>query len=945
MTEAIDDNQRGIIKKAVQDFVDAQLQDKEPDIEEFVKRYPGLEHQIKQSIRDMQRINTMFDSLVQADESDFEDAAAGEKFVGKTIGNFEITEMIGSGGMGIVYLARDTRLDRLVAIKSIPVKQKESLTARMRLKREARLLASLNHPNIAVIYDIIEQDDGDDFLVLEYVHGKTLAELIAGKPLKLKQALSIARQVAEAVSVAHKAGIIHRDLKPANIKITPDGSIKVLDFGLAKVPLEAGRSGEVTSTEPGRVIGTPAYMSPEQARGKDTDHRTDIWSFGCIMYQMLTAHLPFEGQTATDTLARIIERQPDWELLPKEIPANIRALLQRCLEKDPNRRLGDVGDAAIEISESLNKSVTAPVAIKPLKPRRVAMITGVVTIIILSGVALKFIPRKEIPPSSKEIRLVVLPFQNLGPAEQEWFADGMTDEITTRLAGIHGLGVISRQSAIQYKNKEIGTQQIAEELNVDYILEGTVQCERPSDPNSQVRIRTQLIKAADDTHVWARPYDNDMRNIFRLQSDVAEQVAQALDITLLEPERRTLASETTENTEAYNYYLRGNEYFNRLSEDDLKRAIHMFEQAIALDPNSAKFHAALANVLIYRYFRYGQNQEYLTRAKKEVDTALKLDPDLFLARIVLGRYYYQGLFDYDRAYEQFDWARQSHPNNAAGWRWMGVAQTRQGRFKEALPNLKRASELNPLDLHLIRLVPVALKFLGKYAEAETYLDKVIRLEPDKPGAYIEKSWMCILQGNTKKARAVMEKALLNVSKDKDSRIYDWLVVLDIYDGEYAAALEKLSSKSHDVDILVMFIPNALRKAEIYGYMDKEKLEKQCYESAVDILERKVAENPNVSRYRSALGIAYAGLGLEQRAIEEGSLGVKYETKDAVDKPQRIEDLARIYVMVGKYDEAIEKLEYLLSIPSEMSGHSLRLDPVWDSLRDHPRFMKLIDSGK
>jgi serine/threonine protein kinase len=308
MVGATDDNQKDIIKEAVRQFVDAQMQGQQLDIDEFVKKYPGLDSKIREGIKELQKINALFDSLVQADASDFEEAAAGQALVGRKIGTFEIVEMIGRGGMGVVYLARDTKLKRSVAIKSMPAELQADLNARTRFSREAEILASLNHPNIGIIYDIIEQQEGTSYLVLEYVPGQTLAQRIVCEPLKLEQALSIGQQVAEAVSAAHKKGVIHRDLKPGNIKITPDGRVKVLDFGLAKPSSRKDIKSDITATEPGRVIGTPAYMSPEQARGKDTDHRTDIWSFGCIMYQMLTGYLPFEAETATDTIGICFRR-------------------------------------------------------------------------------------------------------------------------------------------------------------------------------------------------------------------------------------------------------------------------------------------------------------------------------------------------------------------------------------------------------------------------------------------------------------------------------------------------------------------------------------------------------------------------------------------------------------------------------------------------------------
>jgi serine/threonine-protein kinase len=951
MAGLIDDNQKHVLEEALRQFVNSQLQGQEPDIDEFVRKYPEFEHQIRKRIRKLQKINNLFGSLVQADESDFEDTAAGQDLVGQKVGSFEIVEMIGRGGMGVVYLARDTKLERSVAIKSMPAKLTDDSTTQMRFRREAKLLASLNHPNIAVIHEIIEQDEGAGYLVLEYIPGQTLAERIACEPLKLEQALSIAQQVAEAVSAAHKEGVVHRDLKPGNIKITPDGRVKVLDFGLAKAPVSKDESGDITATEPGRVIGTPAYMSPEQARGKATDHRTDIWSFGCIMYQMLTGRLPFEGETATDTLAHIIERQPDWELLPQDTPTNIRALLHRCLEKDPERRLGEIADAAIEISETLSKPATIEVTM-PAKLRRMVIIICVAIIsVILSSIALKYIPQKEILPSSKQIRLVVLPFENLGPDEDDYFADGITDAITVRLAGIHGLGVISRQSAVQYKNREKGTRQIAKELGVDYILEGTVQRERPSDPNSGVRILPQLIRASDDTHVWAQTYDNDMSEVFRLQSDVAEQVAQALDIALLEPERQALQSRPTENAKAYDYYLRGNQYLYRsYLENDFRIAIGMYEKAVELDLTFAIAYARLSSAHVWMYwFYHDHSEERLAMAKKAVDRALEHDPDLPEAHVALGRYYYHGHLDYDRAIEQFAIARRSQPNNSEILSFIGYVQRRQGKFEQAVVNLKKASELDPLYGVLAQEVAFTFVYLRKYPEAERYCERAIALSPDVPVVYDVTARLYLRwEGNTEKTRAVLEEALRNIKSAENPDIVNSLVNIDVFDGNYQEALTQLSSwTSETFDTQFYFIPTALRYARIYGYTNKKDLEQSYYESARNILEAKIQERPQDARFHSSLGIAYAGLGHKEEAIREGKSALKLlpVTKEAMGGTYRVEDLARIYVMVGEFDAAIDQLEFLLSIPGEMSIPLLRLDPAWDPLCDHRRFKRLLEGGK
>jgi len=524
----------------------------------------------------------------------------------------------------------------------------------------------------------------------------------------------------------------------------------------------------------------------------------------------------------------------------------------------------------------------------------------------------------------------------------------MSDEITSRLAGIHGLGVISRQSAIQYKNKEKSTPQIAEELGVDYILEGTIQRERPSDPNSRVRIRSQLIRAFDDTHVWTQNYDNDMSEVFRLQSEVAEQVAQALDITLLEPERRALASIPTENREAYEYYLRGNEYFHRsFLKSDFKIAIRMYEKAVELDPMFGLAHAKLSEVHVRMYFGYhDHSEERLAMAKQAVERAFELNPNLPEVHLALGNYYYRGHLDYDRALEQFAMARTSQPNNSEILSVIGFVQRRQGKFEQALANLKRASELNP---HPTQIYHVALTsmLMRKYAEAERYYERVILLAPELPTAYWDKAWLCLCwQGSTEKARAVLEKALENVKSTK-SPFISLLVTLDVYDRNYQEALDRLSLKSEDIDNRFDFIPSALRYALIYEYMKRNVLAKNYYDDARRILETKIQQYSEDARFHSSLGIANAGLDRKEDAIREGKRGVELYpvTKDAWRGLYRVKDLARIYVMVGEFDAAIDQLEFLLSKPVDMSIPLLRLGPAWDRLRDHPRFKKLLESGK
>ena len=698
MAKHIDDNQNKSIEEAMEQFVDSQLWEQEPDVDELVKQYPEFEHQIRKRIRKIQKIHALFDSLVQADESDFEDAATGQDLVGQKVGSFEIVEVIGRGGMGVVYLARDTKLDRSVAVKSIPAKLVDDSTARMRFHREAKLLASLNHPNIAVIYDIIEQEEDLSYLILEYVPGESLAQRIAREPLKLEEALSIARQIALAVAAAHEKGVIHRDLKPGNIKLAPDGRVKVLDFGLAKTSISEGMDIEITSTEPGHIIGTPAYMSPEQARGNPTDHRTDIWSFGCIIYQMLTGHSPFESDTATDTLARIIERQPDWQLLPNETPENIRVLLRHCLEKNQDERLGDIADAAIEIRETLNLPATRPAA--PVRTLwRWAMAIGLVVGAIVVGLNIGQWWESANgglggagPGRIKS--LAVLPLENLsGDPNQEYFADGMTEALIANLGKIGALRVISRQSVMRYKGSDKPLPEIARELNVDAVVEGSVL--RVAE---RVRITAQLIGAIPERHLWADNYDRDLGDILILSSEVALAIAKEIRAKLAPEQETLLAKVRPVNPEAQELYIKGRYYFNKWSKEGFDRASEYFQQAIEVDPNDARAYVGLS--LCYGWYGFRGDippKEGYSKKMELLKKALEIDESLAEAHesLAAGKIYYD--WDWAGAEEGFKRALALNPNlvgaNEYAWLLMAV-----GRFDEAIAEAERTLRLDPFTV-------------------------------------------------------------------------------------------------------------------------------------------------------------------------------------------------------------------------------------------------------
>ncbi|NIS81831.1 MAG: protein kinase [Anaerolineales bacterium] len=682
-------------------------------------------------------------------EEDLLTASFSGSAPGEQIGQFRIERELGRGAVGVVYLAHDTKLDRPVAIKSLPAEVMGDPKTRSRFSREARVLASLNHPNIATIHDELEEAEGVVHLVLEYVPGQTLAERIAKKPLKLEEALTIALQIAEAVAAAHEHDVIHRDLKPGNIKITPDGKVKVLDFGLAKAVGGEALDQQSTVTEPGRVIGTPAYMSPEQARGKATDKRSDIWAFGCILYEMLTARLPFRGETISDTLANILQTEPDWQALPESTPANIQYLLRHCLDKEPRRRLRDIGDIAITLEDTTVELQRPTLPTKPVeagraKPkawsRRVLpwLVTGAaVILLVLFGfiIGLK-LGRPAGKPEGKPISLpiagpikaiVVLPFENLsGDPEQEYFVDGMTDALSAELGKIKALRVISRTSAMQYKDTDKVIPEIAKELGVDAVIEGSVL-----KAGNDVRVTAQLVDGRTDAHLWSDNYTGTLTNILALQSEVTLAIAREIEAALTPEEEVRITRTETVNPEAYEAYLKGIFFFEKLTEESFKTAADYFKQAIEIEPDYAEAYAWLsAAYCVPSLWGYATPHESFARAKTAANTAIQLDETCAEAHGAVGwiSLYYD--WDWQKAKLSFERAIELNPNYRYGYHGLAWYLVVAGRFDEAIEAMQTAVKLDPLSHLLNNDLAHMYRFSGQVERAIEQRKKTLELAPD-----------------------------------------------------------------------------------------------------------------------------------------------------------------------------------------------------------------------
>jgi serine/threonine protein kinase/Flp pilus assembly protein TadD len=831
--------------------------------------------------------------------------------IGKTVSHYRILEKLGEGGMGIVYKAEDTKLKRTVALKFLPSGLTRDPQAKERFLHEAQAAAALEHQHICNIYEIDETED-QIFIVMSCFEGQTLKEKIESGPLKIDEALKIAIQAVEGLQAAHEKEIVHRDIKSENIMINEKGQVKIMDFGLAKL------KGQTKLTKEGTTLGTTAYMSPEQARGVDVDHRTDIWSLGVVLYEMIAGQLPFRGEYEAAVLYSIMNEQPEpLTALRTGVPMELERIVNKNLAKDPSERYQGAADLLVDI-KVLKKDLDSEA-------------------------------KSGLPPSpvteSKRKKIVVIPFENLGPPEDKYFADGMTEEITSRLAAVSGLGVISRTSAVQYDRKGKTMAQIGEALGVDYVLEGTVRWDRGSGEKSRVRVTPQLISVSDDTHLWSERYDRVLEDIFEVQSEIAKHVIHHLDITLLEPEQRTLKTRPTENLEAYNAYLRGIEYVRRpdYEEESFQMALHMFQRAVQLDPGFTLAFVELSKVHSEIYdMGYDHTNERISKAKAAVDRALQLQPGLPEVHMALGYYHYRCHKAFQQALEEFSIARKGLPNETCILEAVSYIQRRQGRFHEAINSMKSAIDLSPRNAKFAYEIAVTNSLSRKYSQAELYLDRSISLAPDQIYAYLTKAvnYWC-WKGDLGKARATLER----IPQKKEAHSIFFWCLQESLERNYPAALARLSYLSTDIIKLGLnFIPKSQMEGYIHQYMKKPELARISFDSARIVLEKEMKKQPDDSRIHSSLGIVHAALGRKEEAINQGKRAVELYpvSKDAVFGSQPVLALAHIYVIVGEYDLAIDKIEYLISIPSYISVPMLKLDPMWDPLRQHPKFQRLLE---
>jgi serine/threonine protein kinase/Flp pilus assembly protein TadD len=854
---------------------------------------------------------------------------------GMMVSHYRIIEKIGAGGMGEIFLAEDTELKRNVALKFLPPQLCQDEDCRSRFKREAQAVAKLDHPNIVTVYEVSEYK-GRPFFAMQHVEGQSLKDLIKDAELSLEKTINLAKQICEGLDKAHQAGIIHRDIKPSNVVIDADGRPKLLDFGLATI------KGTDRLTKTGSTLGTVGYMSPEQIRGEESDNRSDLFSFGVVLYEMITGHRPFEAEHDAAIHFNIVNESPEpLTRFKKDIPDDLQRLIDKLLEKDPKLRYQSAAGIVSDLRRLLAPSQSSIVALPSQRKSRWLLWAGIgavaIVIIAILGWQFRQTDKQQAKTDARKM-LAVLPFENLGAPEDEYFADGITDAINTRLASIHSLGVISRTSTMAYKNSEKRLPEIAKELGVDYILEGTILWDKSKEID-RVRIIPQLIEVSTDLHLWAAELDREITDLFAVQAEIATKITEELGLTLLEPEKKLIQTKPTDNLEAYHYYLRGMELWNeRISPD---RAIKMFERAVDTDSGFYQAHRMLAQLYGYMHINNMCSADScLEKAKFSAERALQLAAGNPEGYVAMGYFHYYCSRDYDRALELFEKAFTKQPNNTSLLNAIAYVKRRQGLWDDALTSLQKAYQLDPRNLSTVDALARTMYKMHLPHETRELIADCLLWAPDNLILLI---WNMALVGLTTNNFDSLLIAQNRFEQSAERWVFNfWAENMDILRRDYDKALSR-REKPGDYSLSDSAEFYATR-ASIFDYMGNKTLSRAYYDSLRLMSEPKVKEFPDNHSFHLDLAEAYAGLGRKEEAIREGKIALELMpvSKDAMDGPNVMLSMANIYIMTEEYEKAIDLLDYLLANPSMLQVGMMKIYPGYDSLRDHPRFQALIE---
>jgi serine/threonine protein kinase len=875
----------------------------------------------------------------------------------KDFGDYELLQEIGRGGQGVVYRARQKSLNRLVALKVIGLAHWATEVHVRRFRLEGEAAASLNHPCIVPIYEVGERD-GACYFSMGLVDGGQLDAVAKGEPMPIRHAAELIAKLARTVSYAHEHGILHRDIKPGNILLDATGEPHLTDFGLARL-IET----ESTVTRTLEVLGTPSYMAPEQAVGNNArvTSATDVYGLGAVLYQLLTGHPPFAGGTTFETVRLVLDTEPRQpRLLNPKVDRDLATICLKCLEKDPQRRYS----SALALAEDLECWLKH----EPIRARRTGIFTrgrkwvrrnptSAVLMVALAAAIGAMIWKSEFVHHPPTTGIAVLPFENLSDdKETALFADGMQDELLSNLAKIADLKVISRTSVMQYKSGvRRSLREIAQQLGVSHVVEGNVRR-----AGNQVRVSVQLIDARTDTHLWAEHYERDVADVFAIQTEMAQQIANQLQAKLSPAEKAATAERPTADPVAYALYTEaktiGGEYDWEGADKSLNRAVELLEKATQRDPSFALAYCELAKTQGHLYMKATSDPKDLELAKKAADAAVRVRPDLGEPHLALARYYFNASFsatgaptnaaNFDRAREELTIARRKLPNNSEAL-FIAARIDRHQNLDSALASFRKANDLDPRNGEFAWWLGQTYFEMRRYYEWEQLIKQCSASGTFK-GPWIQMllAEIKLAQGDPVRAQSLLEQVPLDFSPIE----WIWRIrfTAALYLRDYDAANRVIAATpAKFAYVHEGKPPESWADGQIARARGDEQKARSVFAAARKKLDATWGDKPKDADYFTRVAMLDAGLGRKEDAIREALRAVELMpiAKSSLFGPRAVTNLALVYAWTGERDRALEQLEIVATMPAGPSYGDLRFNPCWDSLRGDKRFDKIVAAAK
>ncbi len=864
-------------------------------------------------------------------------------------GDYELLEEMGRGGQGIVYRARQKSLNRTVALKIVGLGQWATKRHLQRFHLEAEAAASLDHPCIVPIYEIGERE-GSCYFSMKLIEGGPLDKVAEREQMSPRRAAEIIARLARTLHYAHERGVLHRDIKPGNILIDAKGEPHLTDFGLARLV-----ETESTVTRTTEALGTPSYMAPEQAKGNNPQltSATDVYGLGAVLYHLLTGHPPFAGGTTYETIRLLLESEPrNPRLWNPKIDRDLATICLKCLEKDPHRRYS----SALALAEDLERwQRHEPIQARHIRifargrkwVRRNPAVAGLLASLVALATAIGVIVWKsEVFRPPRATGIAVLPFDNLSPEKEDAsLADGVQDDILTKVAKVAGLKVISRTSVMEYRGKR-NVRQIGEALRVSHVLEGSVR-----KTGSRVHMNAQLIDTRSDTHVWAEQYDFELNDLFAVQSEIAKKVAGQLDAKISAAESLAIEQPITTDLAAFDLFARAKNLLLWVSsttggEPKLLQAVDLLNQAVARDPSFFQAYCELANAhdLLY-FFRDDHTPARLALAEEAVKTAFRLRPDSGEAHLAEAENLYRGHLDYKAALAELEIAGQKLPNNARVFEMKGYIQRRQGHWEESTRNLERALDLDPRNFFALRQIAISYGHLRRYAEAASALDRAIAVEPNVINqlarAFVDLDW----KADTGKLHQSID-SIRTKNPDALPSIADTWLLCALMERDTVTAEKALNALGETPlsDDVVQFSRPFVEGLIARMTKDDEKAH-SAFTAARAEQQKLVDAQPNYGPALCVLGLIDAALGRKDEALQEGRRAVELvpTKEDAITGQSMNQYFAMIAAWAGEKELACEQLITAMRRPNSLSYGQLKLLPFWDPLRGDSCFEKIVSS--